>query len=103
MERIARISRSLTQSWATGISLLFVVYFGLPALQGDSSLSALKALEGQERALLSQAADVRAERLAMQHRVEKLGGSTLDPDLLEEQVRKRLGFVHSDEVILFLN
>lgn len=90
------------QSWATGVSLLFVVYFGIPALQGDSSLSALKALEGQEQALLSQAADVRSQRDAMELRITKLGGSTLDPDLLEEQVRKRLGFVHSDEVILFL-
>ncbi len=79
-----------------------VAYFAVHAFQGDSSLSALKALEQQHAALLVEAQDTYALRVALEKRAGKLSGVELDPDMLEEQVRKQLGFTHPDEIVLFL-
>ncbi len=80
-----------------------MAYFAVHAFQGDSSLSALKALEQQQQLLLAEAQATRGLRTALEQRVLKLSGAELDPDMLEEQVRKQLGFTHPDEIILFLN
>ncbi|WP_370650585.1 septum formation initiator family protein [Kordiimonas sp. SCSIO 12603] len=102
MKKIAHISKNISQAWATGLWFFLIAYFAIHAFQGESSLSALKELEQQEFALKQQAQDIAAVRSALEMRTEKMGGQTVDPDLLEEQVRARLGFAHQDEVILFL-
>ena len=102
MKRVGRISRNLAQAWLTGVWFFLVAYFAVHAFQGDSSLSALKALEQQQQALQAEAQEIRALRLALENRALKLSGDEVDPDMLEEQVRKQLGFTHPDEIILFL-
>lgn len=103
MKRVGRISRNLAQAWITGVWFFLVAYFAVHAFQGDSSLSALKALEQQQQVLLADAQATRELRISLEQRVLKLSGAELDPDMLEEQVRKQLGFTHPDEIILFLN
>lgn len=102
MNGVANISRSIGQAWLTGVWLFLIAYFAVHAFQGDSSLSALKALEVQELSLTAEARDIAQERRALETLVAKMGGESIDPDLLEELVRKKLGFTHPDEVVLFL-
>ena len=85
-----------------GVWLFLFGYFAFHAFQGDNSLAALKRLEAQELELADLAAQVAAERQALEARTAKLSNRTIDPDMLEEQVRLRLGFTHPDEVIVFL-
>ena len=101
MERVGRISRGLGQAWLTGLWFFLIAYFAIHAFQGEGSLSALKELEKQEVALQAEAAEVAMLRTRLAHRTSLLSGSAVDPDLLEEQVRIKLGFMHPDEIILF--
>lgn len=100
MKRVGKISRHLSQAWLAGIWVFLIVYFAFHAFQGENSLAALKRLEAQERELAALAADVAAERAGLEMRTSKLDSRSIDPDMLEEQVRLRLGFTHPDEVIL---
>ncbi len=102
MNKIAHISKNITQAWATGVWFFLVAYFAVHAFQGDSSLAALKELERQELALQAEATLIADKRIALEARTSKMSGQKIDPDLLEEQVRERLGFAHQDDVILFL-
>ncbi|NVJ69075.1 MAG: septum formation initiator family protein [Alphaproteobacteria bacterium] len=103
MKRVGKISRHLGQAWLAGVWIFLVAYFAFHAFQGENSLAALKRLEAQEVALMLQAEDVRIVREAMEARTAKLVNKSIDPDMLEEQVRARLGFTHPDEVIVFLS
>ena len=103
MNGVAKISRSVGQAWLTGVWLFLVVYFAVHAFQGDSSLSVLRILDAQMIKLEVQAVDTGSRRMILEQKVAKMGGTSLDPDLLEELVRAKLGFTHPDEVVLFLD
>lgn len=103
MNRVGRISRNLGQAWLTGLWFFLIAYFGVHAFEGDSSLPALKELERKEAFLMQQASAVADERKRLEHRVALLSKEAMDPDMLEEQVRQQLGFMHRDEVVVFTN
>jgi len=103
MSGVANISRAAGQAWLTGVWLFLVAYFSVHAFHGDSSLFALKALEAQQLTLAGEALAVAEVRRTLETQVARMGGNELDPDLLEELVRKKLGFTHPDEVIVFLD
>ena len=96
------IQARLAQLGGMAFFLSIMAYFVLHAFRGENSLPALKRLQQQEVALLAEAEHVRAERHDLESRIELLKESSIDPDMLEELVRKRLGFAHPDEVIVFL-
>ena len=79
-----------------------MAYFVFHAFRGEFSLPALKLLQQQEVTLIAEAELVRHERSDLESRIALLKESSIDPDMLEEQVRKRLGFAHPDEVVVFL-
>ncbi|WP_374763898.1 FtsB family cell division protein [Yunchengibacter salinarum] len=97
-----RIKRHVKDVWLAGVWLAVMGYFAVHAFQGDNSLSVLKTLEARESALAEKAAHYQATRARLERRVSHLGGSRIDPDLLDQQVRAKLGFQHSDEVVVFL-
>ncbi|UTW54027.1 septum formation initiator family protein [Kordiimonas sp. SCSIO 12610] len=92
----------MKSSLATGVWLFVAFYFAFHAFQGENSLSALKTLTAQEIELESEARQVAAERHLLEMRIAQLDTNNIDPDMLEEQVRKKLGFIHEDEVVLFI-
>lgn len=100
MKRVGKISRHLSQAWLAGIWVFLIAYFAFHAFQGENSLAALKRLEAQQQELSAIAAEVAGERAGLEMRTAKLDYRNIDPDMLEEQVRLRLGFTHPDEVIL---
>lgn len=102
MKRVGKISRHLSQAWLAGVWIFLVAYFAFHAFQGDNSLAALKQLEAQEVELALLADDVRQRRLVLEQRTAALSGVSIDPDMLEEQVRRRLGFTHPDEIVVFV-
>ncbi len=91
------------RNWAAGFWLFLVAYFAYHAFHGDNSIHALRNLQVQEIELTMLAADVRQERVFMETQTRSLAFQSVDPDMLEEQVRARLGFTHPDEVVILLN
>jgi cell division protein FtsB len=77
-----------------------MVYFGYHAVQGDRGLIAWWNLRFEiERANVA-AAEVSAEKKALEHRVSLLRSESLDPDMLEERARIMLGAVSpSDRIV----
>ncbi|MBL4693724.1 MAG: hypothetical protein JKY92_10420, partial [Magnetovibrio sp.] len=50
--------------------------------------------------LQAQVLDVRAERMAFDHKVSALKSDMIDPDLLEERARILLGYGYGNEVLV---
>ena len=78
-------------------------YFTYHALQGQNGLLAYlrldKELAVQERLV----AGIAAEREALEHRVHLMRPSSIDPDMLDEQVRSILGYAGDGEVVIYLD
>ena len=102
MRGIGNITQSVSRNWMAGFWLFLVAYFAYHAFQGENSIHALRALQQQEAELQTIAAEVEQQRLFLERQTIALNHKSVDPDMLEEQVRKKLGFVHNDEVIILL-
>ncbi len=104
MGRKYTISKILGQGWFAALWLFFglflATYFTYHTFQGDNSLSSLQQLKAQEIELVTIAADVRDDRLFLERRITAMQSNAVDPDMLEQQVRIKLGFTHPDEVVL---
>ena len=96
------IQARLGQIWGVALFLSLMAYFVFHAFSGENSLTALKRLQQQQIELVAEAALVRAERADLEKRIALLDETSIDPDMLEELVRSRLGFAHPDEVVVFL-
>ena len=82
------------------VCLGLAAYFGYYLLYGNHGVINLMRVQ-QEIALKQTALDrVRADRQALEHRVSLLRPESVDPDLLEEQARARLGLTERDEVVI---
>jgi cell division protein FtsB len=86
-----------------GICLLATFYFGYHALQGDRGLIAYAQTATEIKRMQAELETLRSERSRMEHRVALLHPEHIDPDMLDEQVRRVLGLAHPDELIVFSN
>ena len=82
------------------IVLSLVVYFGYFAIYGNHGLVNWMRLQHEIELKQADLERVRGERLALEHRVRLLRPESVDPDLLEEQARARLGLSGPDEVVI---
>ncbi len=85
------------------LGLLIIAYFLGAAIVGENGVLAwgdyrrVKAERGDQLARLE------AERARLAHRSQLLDPQRADPDLAEELVRRELGLVRPDEVIIELD
>jgi len=82
------------------IVMSLVAYFGYFAVYGNHGLINWMRLQHEIEVKQAEVDHVRAEREALEHRVRLLRPESVDPDLLEEQARARLGLSGPDEVII---
>lgn len=102
MRGIGNIIHGMGRNWMAGFWLFLVAYFAYHAFHGENSIHALRNLQQQEVELQVVSEDVRSKRVYLETQTHALNHKAVDPDMLEEQVRAKLGFVHSDEVIILL-
>jgi cell division protein FtsB len=79
-----------------------IAYFSHHAMTGPHGLTARRAFEQETTDLKARLADMVAERKSLEHRLDLLGDDTLDPDLLEEETRSRLGWLGPRDRVLIL-
>lgn len=84
----------------TLVVMSLVAYFGYFAIYGNHGLVNWIRLQHEIELKQSELNQVRAERAALEHRVRLLRPESVDPDLLEEQARARLGLTEPDEVVI---
>lgn len=94
------IFNQVKQYWAMTLIALFILYFLLAALQGNSGLFRLFQLNAQIEAASLERDDLYAQRVKLENLTKRLSDNYLDLDLLDEQARKRLGLIRKDEIII---
>lgn len=86
-----------------GPSLLLMVmfYLGFHAVSGERGVFALFKETRKLAELKAELAEVKVKHDALEHKVQLLSDSSLDLDLLDEQVRRVLGMANKHEVVYF--
>ena len=98
-----RIFQLIRRSAMPALALIVVGTFAGHAIAGPNGIL---AWGGYHRALLERKAELAqldAERAQMRHRSNLLDPRKADPDIADELVRKDLGLVRPDEVIVPLD
>jgi cell division protein FtsB len=97
-----RLRAVLTALGLYVVAALIIGYFGLSAYTGAHGLKAKQDLAQQQANLLRELERVKAERIALEHKVSLLRGNNLDPDMLDERARAMLNFAHPRDLTLML-
>jgi len=82
------------------LALLVVGTFAGHAVAGPNGLFAWRGYSQQLELRKAELAELEAERSALRHKSALLDPRKADPDLADEMVRKDLGLVRTDEVVV---
>jgi len=98
-------SRSRLQSILATLALHaaaagLIAYFAYHAYTGDHGLVARANYEQEMQALKAELAALTAQRRALENKVSLLDARRLDPDMLDEQARRELNFIHAKDLVL---
>jgi cell division protein FtsB len=85
------------------LGVCVVAYFAYHMVNGDRGLVAWHALQQQVATTRADAAAVRAEREALEHRVHLLNPKSVDRDMLDEWARRVLGYGLTSEIVIPLD
>ena len=79
---------------------MYLVYF---LIYGQRGLLQYFYLSKQNQEYNETLAQLSSENQYMSNRIEKLKPNTVDLDFLDEQVRKKLGFIDKNEIVIILD
>ena len=77
-------------------------YFGLHAISGNTGLIAWQGYKSERTVVERQALQLATDKAALARQVDLLDPRHVDRDLADELVRRDLGVVRADEVIIAL-
>ena len=103
MNERAAVAEVLRRALLPACCLLVILYFAFRAVSGPSGLLAWQGYAAERIATERQAAAVRAEKAALAREIALLDPRHVDPDYADELVRRNLGVVRPDEVIVPLD
>ena len=78
---------------------LYLVYF---LIYGQRGLLQYFYLSKQNQVYNERLSQLTSENQYLSNRIKKLQPNTLDLDFLDEQVRKKLGFIDKNEIVIIL-
>ncbi len=104
LARLSRWTRRVRrQHWLALLGLSLVAYFGYHAVSGSRGLLAWREVSAELATSQQELDQVRAERVALERKVERLRPELLDRDLIDELARKQLSFVEPLDVLILLD
>jgi len=83
------------------LALLLVVYFLYHIFSGNNGLITARNLEKKQQHVGSELALLSKERQKLEHKVTHFYDTNLDKDLLDEQARRVLGYIGSEQLIYY--
>ena len=102
MGLISEVRRRASEIVAPMLGACVLAYFLFHAVQGDRGVLAWVQFNQQIRHAEETLAPIQAERAALAAKIALMRSDNLDPDLLDEQARRVLGFAApTDLVILY--
>lgn len=96
---MARHNWQAKHTISTIIFLCLITYFCYHSIKGDRGILAFVTLDKELIELRKELDLIKTERTYLEHKVNLLKPNSLDLDLLEEQIRKNLGYAKPNEVI----
>jgi cell division protein FtsB len=103
MAHIAKLRGLLFSAFGPAIAVLLLLFFAGYVVLGSSGILAWGDYSRELRAARLEFAQVREQRRELKNRVDLLDPRRADPDLSDELIRRQLGVIHHDEVIIPLN
>jgi len=100
MRRISALRYALREACLPAVFACVFAYLGYHLVQGELGLLAWAQLEQRLDTLEREAVDLRTERQNLEHQVTLLRPNGLDPDMLDEQARAVLGYLHPQDVLI---
>ncbi|CAM5381980.1 Septum formation initiator OS=Afipia felis OX=1035 GN=BN961_01334 PE=4 SV=1 [Afipia felis] len=102
------VSRSRFKAILTGLALYaiaagFITYFGVNAYTGRYGLNARIELEKEAVSLTADLARLKAQRADEEKHVALLRSDRVDPDMLDEEARRQLGYAHPRDLVRLLD
>ena len=82
------------------IAFALSLYFAFAAIQGNFGLFRRAEIVAEGQDLRVQLAQVKTDVARMDNLTSRLSDDYLDLDLLDEQTRKVLGMIRSDEIVI---
>jgi cell division protein FtsB len=79
-----------------------VAYFGYHAIHGDRGLDARRSFDAEIAALTAELTRIQGERKRLEARAQQLEPQSVDRDLLDEQARTMLKWVHPNDRLVYL-
>jgi cell division protein FtsB len=103
MAHIAKLRSLLFSAFGPAIALLLLLVFAGYVVLGSNGVLAWGDYSRQLRAAKAELKTTQAAQAELRNRVEALDPRRVDPDLADELIRRQLGVIHHDEVIVPLN
>ncbi|SCW91391.1 Cell division protein FtsB [Sphingobium faniae] len=103
MAHIAKLRLLLFSAFGPAIAVLLLLLFAGYVVLGSNGVLAWGDYTRQLRDARVQLKQVEAHRQELRNRVDLLDPRRVDPDLSDELIRRQLGVIHHDEVIVPLN
>ncbi|GJL95642.1 MAG: hypothetical protein DHS20C05_20470 [Hyphococcus sp.] len=70
------------------------------AVAGDRGYQALSRLEAEVELKAAEVDALRERRMSLQRRANQLNSKSLDPDLIDEQIRSVLGYTRDGDIVI---
>lgn len=103
MAHIAKLRILLLSALGPAIALLLLLFFAGYVVLGSNGVLAWGDYSRQLRTAQAELARTQAIGAELRNRVDLLNPRRVDPDLSDELIRRQLGVIHHDEVIVPLN
>lgn len=103
MAHIAKLRLLLFSAFGPAIALLLLLFFAGYVVLGSNGILAWGDYTRQLRVAQAELRKTQEARAELKNRVEALDPRRVDPDLADEMIRRQLGVVHHDEVVVPLN
>ncbi|KKW90077.1 MULTISPECIES: FtsB family cell division protein [Sphingobium] len=103
MAHIAKLRMLLFSAFGPAIAVLLLLFFAGYVVLGSNGILAWGDYKRQLHNAQGELKQVQVHRQELKNRVDLLNPRRVDPDLSDELIRRELGVVHHDEVIVPLN
>jgi cell division protein FtsB len=94
------VNKHTWRTIASALGACFVGYFLYHTIQGDRGWLAMLRLQQQVNAAQSNLSQLQNEHHDLEHRVQLMRPSSLDPDLLDEKSRELLNYSKPGEIVI---
>ena len=103
MVRNTRIRSLLNHAALWALVAALISYFGYHGIHGERGLNAHRSFDAEIASLNDELARLAGVRKGLEKKVARLEPASVDRDLLEEQGRQSLGWMHLNDRILDLS